>query len=78
MTIQLKLFLFEKRNVPEWGHTVLEYQHYILAENVFKAKDYVADKYGVHLDDNCICKKYFSCDRCEDVYSLKELECAIV
>lgn len=78
MTIQLKLFLFEKRNVPEWGHSALEYQHYILAEDVGKAKDYIQEKYGVSLNDKNICTKYFSCDRCEDVYSLKELECVIV
>jgi hypothetical protein len=78
MTIQLKLFLFEKRNVPEWGHSSLEYQHYILAEDEDKAKAYIQDKYKVGLDCNGKCSKYFSCDRCEDVYTLKELECAIV
>lgn len=78
MTIKLNLYLFEKHNVPEWGHSALEYQHYILAEDVAKARDYIRDKYSISLDDNNRCKKYFSCDRCEDVYSLKELECVIV
>ena len=78
MTIKLKLFLFEKRNVPEWGHSALEYQHYILSEDAAKAKGYIEDKYGVSLDENNVCTKYFSCDRCEDVYTLKELECVIV
>ncbi len=78
MTIQLKLFLFEKWAVPEWGHSSVEFNHYILAENEDKAKVYIQDKYGIGLDCNGKHTKYFSCDRCEDVYTLKELECVIV
>lgn len=76
MTIQLKLFLFEKYFKPEWGHSSIEFSHYFLSESIEKLKAFLEKEYNIPLDNNNKFRCFY--DRCEEEYTLRELECRFV
>ena len=77
MSIELKLFRLQQYTHPEWGKSILNQETYFLASDIQKVKDHLGEV-KIFLDENGIYKRWYAIDRCEEEYTLKEVDCKML